>query len=438
VIGEPLDFNRLHDPSDPSSPPVKRISLRSGAGPASTTIRMADEPASPDRSSVFIFRSGEDEGSRLEGFTIAGGKGSVTGDPPFLYGGAILCIDGSSPRVADCRISGNLARYGSGAACIGSAPILLRCGFSGNVAEKGGGGLFLSASAAELVDCTIEENKADTGGGASCDRDSNAALINCRIVGNRASAGGGLSCWLSSPALINCTLAGNLATEEGGGGISCAGSSPTLINCIIWDNIGGSIARDAASSPSVTTSCVDTGDYAVIWPGEGNIAVDPRFVEPGGWDDGGTPQTTSDDVWLDGDYRLQAGSPAIDAGACDGAPGFDILGNARPAGAGCDMGAFEHGAPAARPFMRGDASADGVLDVGDAVTVLMHLFASGRAPACAKTADADEDGRLTLGDPILELNYLFANGRPLPPPLQTCGLDPTADRLTCEAFPACP
>jgi len=102
------------------------------------------------------------------------------------------------------------------------------------------------------------------------------------------------------------------------------------------------------------------------------------------------------------------------------------------------MGAFEHGAPAARPFMRGDASADGVLDVGDAVTVLMHLFASGRAPACAKTADADEDGRLTLGDPILELNYLFANGRPLPPPLQTCGLDPTADRLPCEAFPACP
>jgi len=69
------------------------------------------------------------------------------------------------------------------------------------------------------------------------------------------------------------------------------------------------------------------------------------------------------------------------------------------------MGAFEHGAPAARPFMRGDASADGVLDVGDAVTVLMHLFAS---------------------------------GRPLPPPLEACGFDPTADRLTCEAFPACP
>ena len=59
-------------------------------------------------------------------------------------------------------------------------------------------------------------------------------------------------------------------------------------------------------------SCVEglTG----ILGGIGNTGSDPLFVARGYWDDGGTPDDPEDDEWIDGDYRLLAGSPAIDAG----------------------------------------------------------------------------------------------------------------------------
>ncbi len=65
-----------------------------------------------------------------------------------------------------------------------------------------------------------------------------------------------------------------------------------------------------------------------------NIVVDPQFVNPSL-----------------GDFRLAAGSPAIDAGTNTGAPATDFAGNSRPIdGDGddlaiVDMGAFERGAP---------------------------------------------------------------------------------------------
>jgi hypothetical protein len=41
VVMEPIDFNRLHDPDDPASPPVKNIGVRSEGGAEVTTVRMA-------------------------------------------------------------------------------------------------------------------------------------------------------------------------------------------------------------------------------------------------------------------------------------------------------------------------------------------------------------------------------------------------------------
>ena len=44
-----------------------------------------------------------------------------------------------------------------------------------------------------------------------------------------------------------------------------------------------------------------------------------------------------------GDFRLQAGSPAIDSGSAVLAPSFDLDGMIRPYGAGFDIGAYEYG-----------------------------------------------------------------------------------------------
>src|SRR5262249_27348249 len=53
------------------------------------------------------------------------------------------------------------------------------------------------------------------------------------------------------------------------------------------------------------------------------------------------------------DFRLQAGSPAIDAGLADRAPKLDFEGKPRPQGGGVDIGALEFTPDPATPSARG-------------------------------------------------------------------------------------
>jgi len=94
-------------------------------------------------------------------------------------------------------------------------------------------------------------------------------------------------------------------------------------------------------------------------------------------------------------------------------------------------------APPQPEFVRGDANADGALDLGDAIATLSYLFADAQAPPCLASADANDTGGLDLSDAIHILSYLFASGDPPPAPAGACGADPTPDDLGCEAFPPC-
>ncbi|MBN1422395.1 MAG: hypothetical protein JXP34_26705 [Planctomycetes bacterium] len=87
-------------------------------------------------------------------------------------------------------------------------------------------------------------------------------------------------------------------------------------------------------------------------------------------------------------------------------------------------------------FTRTDANADGRHDVGDAIYLLSHLFASGPPLPCDDAGDANDDGRLDLGDAIAILNHLFG-GPPLPRPPEVCGADPDGDDLDCATFLPC-
>jgi hypothetical protein len=97
--------------------------------------------------------------------------------------------------------------------------------------------------------------------------------------------------WGGFLSLSNLTI-----TDNGKYGISSAPDGLCITNTIIWNNTSGSINPD------------DPGDivyafYSDIqggWPGIGNINADPMFVDT-----------------ANGDYRLQSGSPCIDAGIQD-------------------------------------------------------------------------------------------------------------------------
>ncbi len=93
----------------------------------------------------------------------------------------------------------------------------------------------------------------------------------------------------------------------------------------------------------------------------------------------------------------------------------------------------------ASPFQRGNANDDHFpSNLSDALTILLYLFVGGTNPPCADAADADDSGVVLITDAIYLLRYLFQGGPALPPPYDTCGLDPTPDGLGCLSSSACP
>ena len=179
---------------------------------------------------------------------------------------------------------------------------LNNCTLSNNTAEYGGG-----SARSTLNNCTLTGNTAEFGGGSA-----QATLNNCTLIGNTANRDGGGS---REGTLNNCTLRGNEAYGVGGG--SYLGR---LNNCIVWGNTSDSVGSENYYS-------IDF-NYCNTFPlpaGRGNISQDPLFVDA-----------------TNGDYRLEAGSPCIDAGNNDYVTtATDLDGNTRIMNGTVDMGAYE-------------------------------------------------------------------------------------------------
>jgi len=150
---------------------------------------------------------------------------------------------------------------------------------------------------------------------------THATIQNNTIAGNSARYyGGGL--FLCDGTIQSNTITGNSAGLNGGGLYDCKG---VIRNCIIW-------ANRAPSGPQLDESSIPTYSCIQDWSGggEGNTASEPRFVDLNA-----------------GDYRLQEGSPCIDAGYNDPSlPATDMTGMHRIMFGGksltVDMGAWEY------------------------------------------------------------------------------------------------
>lgn len=187
-------------------------------------------------------------------------------------------------------------------------------------------------------------------------------VANCLIVGNRSTGANGavIRCTDSEAAFVNCTIADNYAGADGAS-VVLENSHIALTSSILWGNAPGQILTDGDSSLSLL--CTDVADGWSPGAGaadanEGNVNVDPLFVQRGYWADKDNHEasTSPEDVWavwIDGDYHLrsQTGrwdpqtrswvtddttSPCIDAGS----PTDPVSEEPVPNGGVINMGAY--------------------------------------------------------------------------------------------------
>ncbi|MGB4848683.1 MAG: T9SS type A sorting domain-containing protein [Saprospiraceae bacterium] len=253
----------------------------------------------------------------LDGFTIRDGFGNS---------GCGIYNDGSetgssSPTIANCIFTKNKSVNEGGAVLnLGSngetVPLFINCLFSDNFASGGGAVTNLANpngnASPVFINCQFKGNSGPTAGGGAIENiavsggTTSPQLFNCLFSGNlslfsgafHSFAGGGSIC---NPYLVNCTFSGNAGGSFSTSAIGGSVANPVIKNSIFWNNSGGGGITQNGANTTVTYSLVPFG----VFPGEGNIGLDPQFVNT---PDFNTAPNT------EGDLHLTEGSIAINAG----------------------------------------------------------------------------------------------------------------------------
>lgn len=295
----------------------------------------------------------------IDGFRITDGN-ALGASPP--HGGGILCETGPVPGIPglyqgsaltlrNSTIARNQASRGAGLFGQLAGLRVSLCDFEDNVAQGNGGALALQTSSGRFDLCRVRRNTA-MGNGGGLHLTSIAEYANGRPVvqfhtslfhDNRAIADGG-AVMISGSALTagkgaftNCTFALNSAGNAGGGLFANTSAQVPaeswIENSIVWFN-RAPLDNDIAGQHSVWYS---------IAPGQSGVGLvtsAPKFANP---------RTR--------DFRLRAGSAAVDAGSSNLLPPdaldvdgdgvlfeflpYDLDRSARWIGAHVDLGCYE-------------------------------------------------------------------------------------------------
>ena len=299
------------------------VTLQSVNGPAVTTIQGARDPLTTNGPAAVRCLYLKANNSLVSGFTLSGGATQTNNS---ASGGGVYCSGGSTlPVLTNCIITGNSAFMFGGGAYLGT---LNNCTITSNTCPSGSGG---GAQGSVLNGCTVAGNSALAGGGIISGMVNNSILTGNRATGY-ANGGGGAG----QTTLINSLICSNVAFY--GGGVDYS----TLYNCTVVYNSatnGGGVIGSSVYNSIVyfNTDLVGNPNYYDNYPystfanscttpavgGVGNIADNPLLVGPG-------------------NFRLAAGSPAIDAGNnAYGQGATDLDGKPRLAIFNVDMGAYE-------------------------------------------------------------------------------------------------
>ena len=381
-----------------------RISLR-GAGEMVTTIDAGGKCA--------VVKLGT--GCKMQGFTITGGKArsaagvacapgttlshcTIVRNEAERYGGGVYArIEGrKKPPVAtirDCNILSNRVTQfmhtdtpwgGAGVYAAGEV-IVTNCLIEDNEASQRAGGIWLHGGATLAERCTIRNNRAlgnrarnpngtgsmeEGGGGAYCD--FGGQLRNCLIINNHANKIGGGAVLSTNGRAKSCTIVGNTAGRSGGG-VQTLGPGH-VVNSIVVGNLRGD--ADARVSDDVYVRHYYHVDVHQLMLGKASLRhsrvgattlhhTTQRFYlgRTAGYDPKNYKNKVAEVSPVKGepgfvnaaknDYRLQRGSPCIDAGLNEDwmSKGKDHAGQPRVHNVNVDVGAIE---------FRGEANTKGV------------------------------------------------------------------------------
>jgi hypothetical protein len=239
--------------------------------------------------------------------------------------------------------------------------------FLDSYAGQGGGGVFECNGVIE--NNTFFRNATSWYGGAICRCDG--VIQNNLIYGNTGDYGGGLA--FCEGVIQNNTVWGNANF----GIYSCNGP---VVNCVVWGN-NASTGDQVYGGSTPSYSCIQD------WLGgeDGNIALDPRFVDP-----------------INGDFHLLPDSPCIDRGGTVSTLAEDFEGDPRPCDissvSGGDGSGFDIGADEYIPF--GDIDKNGHVDAVDVQLVINAAL--GLTVPC--DCDVNKDGPVDAVDVQLVIN----------------------------------
>ncbi|GAB5525325.1 MAG: hypothetical protein Roseis2KO_31970 [Roseivirga sp.] len=301
-------------------------------------------------------------GTVLDGFTIMGGNANGTSGSDYLGGGIYMSLAGIT--LNNMKIDQNYGSNGGGICAQQSSLVLTNSTVSNNTANSWGGGIYstFAATTVELTNVTIQSNTSLGLGGGILNANGDIELTNSIIVGNNSSSdGGGFYGAIGNCLITNTLIAGNLSSGNGGGvyqggsnttqykNVTISGNSAgngggahllatstaSFQNSVIWNNLSAGVKNTSEASVADNSATITYSKSLVAnISGTGIISsADPLFVTD--LDPATAPGTA-------GDFRLRAGSPAIDAGDNSlNTEAFDLAGDARIQNTTINLGAFE-------------------------------------------------------------------------------------------------
>jgi CSLREA domain-containing protein len=359
-------------------------------------------------------------------FTETSGALRINRDVSILGGGAAhTIIDGNgTDRVLEMDAFAGYTEVGGAGLVL--SDLTMRNGST--TSDRGGGGIYTDISTLTVRRCVIASNSAAHGGGIAAHFSNLLTLDHSTVSGNMATAGPGGGIDSSIVSIGVSTISGNTASTEGGGLYlapnGSAGSSSILYSTIAGNTAGSSgfsgqgggifnssttitVTGSTLSGNSIVTNpfpTIASSDCAGTFGGGTNLV----FTKSGCTITAAVGNPLLGPLQLNGGQlptrALGTGSPAIDAGnptSCAFNDPGDERGAHRPAGAACDLGAYERDA-------NGDEDGDGARTVADVFYLINFLFAGGVAPN--GLGDVNGDTKTDVADVFYLINFLFAGG----------------------------